>query len=242
MQLGKSLLVDGNLLRSDRKARFRSAEEFSQVCGASVPTIYRAERGGPVRFEYLRGMARALKAEVERYVLADAPPDLAAASVADRWSAYLIAADKRIVPYIVEEDVRLRAERELISGTGAAGTPQGHRTKLFQSCQVVENVFFGTVSIDGWEQPSGTGSFSLCISRNRRWMEGFASWYDPDSDRIETSRYIMVRHQGHDFEEYRNQARRLMSEELRFYLLRKTYEMDYRTDAAAGRFAASPPG
>lgn len=239
MRLGKSVMVDGELLRRDRKAAFSSAEQFARVCGASVPTIYRAERGGPVRFEYLRGMARALDLDVARYSQAEALID-PAASVADRWSAYLIAADKRIIPYIVEEDVRLRAERELISGTGAAGTPQGHRTKLFQACQVVENVFFGTVSIEGWEEPSGSGSFSLCISRNRRWMEGFASWYDPDSDRIETSRYIMVRHQGHDFEEYRSQARRLMTEELRFYLLRKNYEMDYSADAAAERFSAAP--
>ena len=237
MQLGKSVMVDGDVLRRDRKASFSSAEQFAQVCGASVPTVYRAERGGPVRIDYLRGMARALKADVEKYCLTEMPT-APAETIADTWSAYLIAADQRVIPYIVEENVRLAAERDRISGTGAADTPQGPRTKVFHDCRVVGNLFVGTVHIEGWAQPSGTGSFSLYISRNRCWMEGFASWYDPDSDRIETSRYIMVRHQGYDFEEYRTWARELMAEELRFYLFRKSYEIDYRTEAAAGRVAA----
>lgn len=239
MQLGSSVLVDGQRLRRDRKASFPSAEQFSQVCGASVPTVYRAERGGPVRFEYLRGMARALKTEVEQYIRDPEMPDGPASIVCGRWSAYLIAADKRVSPYIVEEDVHLQADGDLVVGTGSASTPQCDRTKRYERCQVAQNVFYGTVTIDGWEAPSGAGSFVLCISRNRRWMEGFASWYDPDSDRVETSRYIMVRHEGEDFEEYRALARELMAEEMQFYLLRKNYEIDYKALAAAGRVLAS---
>lgn len=238
MRSGRSIRIEGALLRRDRKRLFRSAEEFSEVCGASVPTIYRAERGGPIRVEYLSGMARALQTEPERYLLSAAGATGPAADIADRWSAYLIAADPRIQPYIVEEDVRLRAEGDLLQGTGTATTPQCHRVKIYDNCRMAQQVFYGTVRIDGWEDPSGTGSFALSVSRNRRWMEGFASWYDPDSDRIETSRYIMVRHQGDDFEDYRARARELMAEEMRFYVLRKNYEFDYQAAAAASRFLA----
>ena len=132
------------------------------------------------------------------------------------WRALSIEDDRLTRAYILEEDMRITRS--------AAGTYHVEcnslmfpRTETTQNVVHIEDMLMGQSFIEGWVPPNGVGSFQLQILRENTYLEGYVSFYDADSKRIEMSRLLVVRKNIHDFERCLDSAREKMRQELARY-------------------------
>ncbi len=226
-----SVLVEGELLKSDRKKAGYTQQSFCAVCNSvSLATVRRAEQGNRVFVPALRKMAEVLGHPLERYVRPDFIHQKAeyAISIEGDWTGFFVEADRGVHPYVVEEATVLKQLGDRVTGTTKITGSSEERQEHLEDCRVVHNALLGLHQVDDWQAPFGIGTFIVKSMRNDDWLEGFSSWFDPDTDLVETSRYILVRKSSRSFEKYCEEARKILSQDAHLYQLRKLMETGYK--------------
>ncbi len=240
-----SVKVNGEALKADRKQAGHTQQSLVVACGSvSLATLRRAEQGHRVRCASLIRIASILGHEVDRYVRADLLNQKTefAITVEGNWFGLYIEADRGVRPYIVVDETTFHQTGDSVAGGSVNIDPPDHRQEQFEDCRVVHNTVVGLHHIDAWKAPFGIGSFVVKSTRNDDWLEGFSSWYDPDTDRIETSRYILVRKDSSTSERYVAEARKILEQDIFLYELRKLVETGYGVEDAIRMLSASLSG
>ncbi len=222
--------VNGRLLKAHRKAARFTQESFAAECGSVSPvTVRRAENGNRIMRPYLNRIAQVLGQSADRYA-ADSglesqqtPP----VSIDGQWTGFFIEDDRNMLPYVVQETIMIRQEKDRFEASYTCYAPHEIRKETVRNGRIVGNVAFGTIIPDDWPLPSGLTNFVQMTSRNNDWLEGFHSWYDPDTDQIETSRLIAVRRASKSYGAYLRDARAIMEKDVPLFQLRKLLEQGY---------------
>ncbi|MDA5093665.1 helix-turn-helix transcriptional regulator [Aliiroseovarius sp. KMU-50] len=238
-----SVLVNGALLKADRKAAGYTQSSFSAACASvSLVTVRRAEQGHRIIKTSLQRMAAVLEQPIERYFaseLSEKKNDYVI-SVEGKWTSYFVETDHGKPPYLVEEAVEFFQHGSQVTGKAVVETTDEERTEAFDTTKVFRNVVIGTIFTQEWEPPLGMGTLILASSRNNDWLEGFTSWYDTDTDRIEISRNIYVRSGCPSFEKYCEDAKHAMNREIQMFRLRKLVEAGYEMEEAFSMLSSIP--
>ena len=234
--------VNGEILKADRKHAGHTQQSLMATCeSVSLATLRRAEQGHRIRSVFLKRIAEVLGHDVDRYVRTDFLNQKTefAISIHGQWVGLYIEADRGVPPYVVMDETTFHQTGDSVAGGSVNIDPDEGRHEQFEDCRVVHNTVVGLHHIDDWQAPFGIGSFVLKSSRNDDWLEGFSSWYDPDTDRIETSRYILVRKSSSICERYVEEARKILEQDIFLYQLRKLVETGYGVQDAITMLSAS---
>ncbi len=230
-----SVLVNGDVLKMDRKAASHTQQSFSAACGSvSLATVRRAEQGHRIVISLLEMMAKVLGNPTEKYIRHEIINEKSEYSISidGEWVGFYVETDRGATPYMVEEDITFHQTGNRITGTSVTRDPVEERHEQFEDCKVVHNAVMGLHHVDGWQAPFGIGTFILKSSRNDDWLEGFSSWHDPDSDRIETTRFIIVRKNSLSFDKYYSEAKQIITNDIPLYELRKLMESGYSMESS----------
>jgi TolB-like protein/tetratricopeptide (TPR) repeat protein len=225
-----SIRVRGDDLRVLRKRRFKSADAFSAACeSVSVPTIYRAERGGPVLRSYLSRMADELGISVDKLIAADGDVDriLPGNVMTGAWFGLHLATDRFGQNYVIEEDTHLVQKGTRVEGYSDYETSDGKMRDHFVDCTFKDNVFCGQMRPEDWPFPLDSAVFVVSGTRNIDWLLGYISWFDLDSEQTEFSKYVMIRQGSENFETEVANARRLLESEDKLLRARRFLETGY---------------
>lgn len=223
-----STKVRGRELRFLRKRRFSSADAFSAACGSvSTPTIYRAERGGPVLMSYLATMARELGVEVERLVADDIETPSHLPDLTGIWVGLYIGTDRFGQPYLIEEEVNLLQNGNTVEGQTIIETRHGTMRDLLIDSVFIGNVFSGQTRSEVWPFPQDCAAFVTSGIRNFTQLDGYITWFDPDTERPEFSRYVLTRRDSGQFAEEIAHARALLDDENTLMRIRRLLELGY---------------
>ncbi len=232
--------VNGSVLRALRRQTYPSAEAFAAACGSvSVPTVYRAERGGRVLRPYLDRMAAILGVTAE--TLLSPAPATACPDITGDWFGLYVCTDHFGRPSILTEDARFTQDGIRVAGTSAHTTCDRDRCDTFVDCTFSNNVFSGRIVSEDWPAPLDSPVFVLTGTRDMTWLSGYLTWFDMDSQRAEVSRYFLIRKDRPDFEADVADARRALATEIRLHLLRKSLEAGLEFDAALRAVASRDP-
>jgi len=229
-ELQGSVAVRGETLREQRKRKFSSALAFAEACGSvSLPTVYRAEKGGPVMQSYLARMAKELDLPIDRLIATEVTVDRISTEITltGEWLGLFVESDRQGVVNIVKEDSELVQTGLNVTGYSTIESPDGKRTETFVDCVFKDNVFFGKTVPNDWAFPLDCGAFVLSGTRNLDWMKGHTTWFDFDTELPEVSRYLFCRKSAPDFEQLVAQAEKSLEAEVKFFRLRKFLENGY---------------
>lgn len=235
MNFRASVLVDGDVLKMDRKAARHTQQSFSAACGSvSLATVRRAEQGHRVVISSLEMMAKVLGSPTEKYLRHEIINEKSEYSISidGEWVGFYVETDRGATPYVVEEDITFHQSGNRVTGTSVTKVPVEERREQFEDCKVVHNSVMGLHHVDDWQAPFGIGTFILKSSRNDDWLEGFSAWHDPDSDRIETTRFIIVRKSSLSFDKYYKEAKQIIANDIPLYELRKLMESGYSMESS----------
>lgn len=114
-------------------------------------------------------------------------------------------------PYTVREHVLVHQARAALEGTYTCLTYE--RASFELKGEVRNNLVLGTYQVPGRFSTDGIGVFQLLAGRNFEWLEGYCSWLDFDSGRIESSKNVWIRPNMRYSGIYRSQVERLMTKE-----------------------------
>lgn len=233
-QDGLSTHVRGPELRRLRKAAFSSADAFAEACGSvSTPTVYRAERGGPVLRSYLARMAGELGVGIERLIADQADPDArTAVSLTGDWRGLMLATDRFGRPYVIEEETRLDQTGDRVEGRASQRDGDEAVDDIFRNCRFGGNVLTGQVQSSVWPFPLESGAFVLHGGREVAWLDGYICWYDLDSERPQFSKYVLIRRGSPSFDTDMANALRLLADEARLLRARRFLESGYDFETA----------
>lgn len=214
--------VNGALLRSDRLAASLTQEALHALCAIrfSIGTLRRAERGERIGRRFLTSIAEALDNPTERYIANQTEKERWPQSrwdLSGHWTFLFVQDDLGEAPYLVEEQGLLDQKGQDITGSFDASYRNFSVTDRLYQAKVIDDMLLAECRIDGWPLPFGLSSIQLKVQRGGDWLDGFTTWYDLDSQRIECSRHIGIRHGSTCEESYLQQARRFMAEELTIF-------------------------
>lgn len=216
-----STRVRGGELRHLRKRAFKSAEAFAAACGSvSVPTVYRAERGGPILISYLERMAAELGVEVDSLVSPDLEPH-AKRDLTGEWLGLIVASDRLGRPYVVREDVRLVQDGSDISGSSAGRSAEYIGRDVLVSASFKDNVLSGLARSEEWPFPFECAAFIVAGTGELNWLDGFTTWFDVEINQPQMSRYFLIRKGTSDFDTLLLRADRIVANEGRQSRLRR---------------------
>lgn len=223
---GNSTMVRGAELRRLRKQEFNSADAFAAACGSvSVPTIYRAERGGPVLKSYLNRMAGELGVDAERLMaqVGDAPQTV----LTGTWHGLFLSTDRFGHPCVVTEIAQLVQDGDAVEGRLVYRENNEAMVDLFENAVFRDNVLCGQLRSEKWAFPLECGAFVVSGGRDLTWLDGYLSWFDLDSEQTQFSKYILIRRDSDSFEADFKNANRLMAEESKLLRTRRFLESGY---------------
>ncbi|GFE48377.1 hypothetical protein So717_01300 [Roseobacter cerasinus] len=233
---GQSVRVRGDVLRRIRKRSFRSAEAFSAACGSvSLPTVYRAERGGPILLSYLSRIARELDVDVEQLRVSAAE---SSANLTGRWMGLVLVTDKFGHPSVILEDIHMEQNGTKVFGRTVQKVNGDTMVDVFRDCSFQDNVLCGQSRSETWTFPLETAFFILSGSRDMTWLDGYVTWLDIDSQIPQSSKYIMVRHGTDGFEMHVKHAHRIMDDEAKLLRTRRLLENGYSFSTSLALVAA----
>lgn len=224
-----STRVRGDDLRRLRKRVFKSAEAFAAACGSvSVPTIYRAERGGPILKSYLRRMARELDVDIEH--LMDAPEaggDRRQNDLTGAWYGLILATDRFGHPYLIGEETELVQNGERVEGQAISHNANETMIDTFVHASFKDSVFSGQLRSEKWHFPLESAAFVVSASRGASWLDGYITWFDLDSENAQFSKYILLRRDAENFETDLKNARAIFNDESKLLRTRRFLETGY---------------
>ncbi len=220
-----SVQVRGDVLRRLRKRKFRSADAFSAACGSvSVPTVYRAERGGPVLLSYLTKIAEMLDVDVEQLRVPDTE---CVTDLTGQWLGFVLVTDKFGHPTFVLEDIHLIQTGASVEGRTVQKINGDTMVDMLQDCVFEDNVLCGQSRSETWSFPLETAVFVLSGSRDMTRLDGYVTWHDVDSQIPQSSKYIMIRQGAPTFDVNVKNAHRIMEDEIRLLRTRRFMESGY---------------
>ena len=236
-----STLVRGSDLRRLRKHAFNSAEAFAAACeSVSVPTIYRAERGGPILKTYLNRMARELGVDVERLIVPyDEKGEAQRVDLTGDWFGLILATDRFGHPYVIGEDTRLEQTGSKVEGRSVHRAGNETMIDFFEYSTFKDNVFCGQLRSEKWPFPLECAAFVLSGSRDITWLDGYISWFDLDSEQPQFSKYILIRRDAPNFEADVKNAHRIMDDENKLLRTRRFLESGYSFGTSLSLVTAS---
>ena len=88
----------------------------------------------------------------------------------------------------------------------------------------------GYAYAEGIPKPIGVSPIQTLVSRAGDWLEGFCTWYDLSSNRIECSKMIPVRRSPAFPERYLDEARRWIGIEMELFKRGRLGELDHITE------------
>ncbi|MDW3224920.1 MAG: hypothetical protein R8G34_18890 [Paracoccaceae bacterium] len=219
-----------------RKKIFPSAEAFAAACGSvSTPTVYRAERGGPVLKSYLAAMARQLDVDMDRLIDDAEPVDGAGEphNLTGSWVGLYIGADRFGQPYLIQEKADLIQTGKSVHGHTTIETREGVMLDRLEDCFLTDNVFSGQTRSEQWPFPLDCAAFVTSGIRNLTRLDGYISWFDLDTERPESSRYLLIRRDSPRFDSDVAEARAMLDNEIKLMRIRRLLEAGYNFDHAA---------
>ncbi|MFV2052235.1 tetratricopeptide repeat protein [Aliiroseovarius sp. YM-037] len=234
--------VRGEELRFLRKRRFPSAEAFAAACGSvSVPTVYRAERGGPILKSYLSRMAGELDVNVDRLIASDSDVDRISSDLVltGDWCGLHVATDRYGQPYIITEEAKLVQNGTAVQGVSVFETSEGKMQDAFVDCTFKDNVFCGQTRSEEWPFPLDCAVFVLSGTRNFTWLDGYLSWFDLDTERPEFSKYVLIRRDSPRAEAEIKAARDMLDDEIKLMRTRRLLEAGYSFERSVSLTAAA---
>lgn len=224
------VLLKGELLRRDRRKRFPSARGLAAVCGASEPTIYRAERGGPILLPYLRSIAVALDEDYRKYLAAPVDGAIGGAqaerlkAAAGSWWSVTVRNMVGAGPTIREAEVMLEVANGALAGTARILTPSFESPDRVIEAKLHEGVLAGHSSIPGLLPPDGHSAFMMTMTRGGDFGEGYVIWFDETFRQLESTRLFMVRRGAPSFDRMQAEVIDRASMACRIFRLRKMIE------------------
>lgn len=144
----------------------------------------------------------------------------AADGISGEWLAFSVEDDRLSAPYILEENMVISRDPDgnYQVTCYALNFP---RTEPTRNVTKVGDMLMGQIYISEWEPPIGYGSFQLQILRENTFLEGYVTWYDSDSRRIEASRYLAVRKGIPDFDACVQAAKAMLKKDMAWFAARK---------------------
>jgi transcriptional regulator with XRE-family HTH domain len=217
-RISNSVQPDGDLIRRDRIEQGFTQEALLERCRAqsahfSIQSLRRAERGERVARSTAEGIARALGKPDQRYYRNRVSGHALAPKLVGEWRLLAIEDDRLSPPYLIEENLHID-----MTPTGAL-TLISHavdfpRTEIYQNIVMIDDMIMGQVFIKEWIPPNGFGTFQLQILRENTFLDGYVTWYDADSKRIEASRTLALRKDIKDYETCLDTARGILARDL----------------------------
>lgn len=245
-----SVSIHSALLKEHRRRAGFTQAAFAAACGSvSLATVRRAEQGHRVIKSAMHTMAKTLGQPVDYYI-SNTTEDTSSGldiNLSGDWRGYYVERDRGSLPYIVSDDLCIRQKGSMLEGDFHSNNPHKPPKESLNNCRIVGNVLTGSCAIEGWRLPSGLSTFTLMVTRNHDWMDGYVSWYDPGNHQIETSRLIYVRKSAPCYSHYNTEAKGVMAQEQYLYRLRNLIESGYSVDEtitmlrAVGNGAGPPP-
>jgi transcriptional regulator with XRE-family HTH domain len=225
-KVSNTLQPAADKISKDRIDQGFTQEALLERCRAlgshfSIQSLRRAERGERVNKSTLEGGARALGKDLIHYLPeSDQYEQSASNGIEGEWHALSIEDDRLSPPYILEETMVISSDAggalEII-----CHALDFHRTEPTRNVVKIGDMLMGQIFITEWDPPLGYGSFQLQILRENTFLEGFVTWYDSDSRRIEASRYLAVRKDIPDFDACVEAAKAMMDKEIEWFASRK---------------------
>lgn len=224
---------DGVLLRKDREVAGYTRDALSAETGASVSTLVRMERSQFVKTEIVQVVASALGYPLSRYSPSyrDHIEPQFVVSVSGDWTGFFVECEydetsRAVDWYVVNEVVSLRQSGSTFVGTatidGALGRDESPPHKVASGCEerinegkVVNDLVSFQTSTPNWSFPDGWSTCVLKAAKSLCWMDGFATWQDPETDTLVSSRYILVRQAAANYQQLLSRAESLMNDEMR---------------------------
>ncbi|MEL7280283.1 MAG: hypothetical protein AAFY35_05080 [Pseudomonadota bacterium] len=226
----ESVRVNGDDLRFLRKRKFPSAEAFAAACeSVSVPTIYRAERGGPILKPYLGRMARELEVKTERLIATEGSANRIGSDLVltGDWRGLYVATDRYGQPYLIREDVTFVQNGTRVEGHSEFETREGKMRDKFVYSTFKDNVFIGQTRSQDWPFPLDSALFALSGTRNFTRLDGYLCWFDLDTERPEFSKYILIRRKSPRADAELSEAQTLLDSEIKLMQVRRLVEAGY---------------
>jgi len=230
-----TVLINGPLLKKDRKSAGHTQVSFAASCGSvSLGTIRRAEQGGRILSNSVARMTEVLGQPVARYSITDSLPksNEHLMSIEGKWTGFFVESNRETGPYVVHEEATLIQERGKVTGATLSTTPNEIRVESYDFGRIYNNVLRGTSSVKGREAPYGLGSFMVSSSRGDDWLEGFTIWFDYDLVKVEASRTILVRSNSFEFDKYSAEAKKSITQDIEVIKLRKLMQSGYNIHEA----------
>jgi hypothetical protein len=153
--------------------------------------------------EYILGIVTTICCSLLVPVLRKALIDLAlqinqvinkdALNLTDTWEAKFNEPDSEGNNILTNETINLTQRGNAFSGKSNIQKPYP-RCFIYQAV-IYHNLVWGQYHKSGEQKGAiaGRGVFLLEISQDRKSMEGFCSWMDHDTKKIESSKYVWVR-------------------------------------------------
>lgn len=233
--------VKGIELRRLRKQTFKSAEAFSAACeSVSVPTIYRAERGGPILKSYLNRMARMLGVEADRLIPPlDADGKAQVVDLTGEWLGHFLLTDRFGHPCILSEDAVLTQIDETVEARMVYRENNETMIDVYENARFKDNVLCGQLRSEKWSFPLECGAFVLSGGRSLSWLDGYLSWFDLDSEKPQFSKYILIRKGTDSFDADAKKAHRILEDEMKLLRTRRFLESGYNFETSLSLVTAS---
>ncbi|SHK46653.1 hypothetical protein SAMN05444000_13115 [Shimia gijangensis] len=221
-RLHDSVQPNGEEMRRDRLSQRFSQEALLERCRAqnayfSIQSLRRAERGERVARTTVVGIAKALGRPETHYILQEGSVDSTGTpDIIGDWLALSIEDDRLSKAYVLEETTTI-SQKEDGTYNLTSQSETFARTEFSQNVIVVNDVIIGQTFIENWTPPAGFGSFQFQILRENTFLEGYVTWYDSDTRRIEVSKFVAVRKGIPDFDACVRAARALIETELQAF-------------------------
>lgn len=173
----------------------------------------------------LAAMTRGLRdqiVETLRATLATGPTNASAGPTEERiategslagiWIAQYVEDDLGKPPYVVRERVEMRQDHDQLHGTYYCETYEREPFEL--EARVNRGSVLGSYRVPFRKAPDSSGAFQLKLGRNDEWLEGYCTWLDHGSGRVECSKSVWFRPGGPYSAALEAEAARIMASEL----------------------------
>lgn len=214
----RSVPVDGPKLWADRIAVASTEERFLDLMGeraVSLSTLQRAENGRFVQLQKLKAIAETIGQPVEKYVRNESIiAQGTTCDVSGVWQGHYIEPDVTLNPCLVSLSMTIiQRDSRLSVEVNEVGSDGEEREEHIVDANIVGDMLLLKSLIDGWKQPSGISTVMLKITHGDEYMTGFATWYDKDTNQIESSRIAFAREGTHSFKAFLSKAERSVRNE-----------------------------
>jgi transcriptional regulator with XRE-family HTH domain len=214
-----SSYVDGGLIRQDREKKDlkRTALVERGNRSFSLSTLKRAEeRKDKISIETLKGIAIALEQPYSRYLLTrreEIPDKEYVLKMAGLWTVFYVEAELTGGPFVTMEKATINQKSKTFSGKYECLTYKREYNFALEGT-VSYKTISGTYFVPERLSSIGRGVFQLLSLREGDWLEGYCTWHDYDSTKIECSKNIWIREGAAYPEILAREAQELMNIEL----------------------------